>query len=145
MTEDIRPQLLQHEPMRLTPPTADPGPERARPKVPEMYVNAEVQTDKEPPQPSSMEQAVMRIDGNCNQMYAQSSEALQTIYNLTENMKVINRRQEEVILRLEKRLDIYEAKEKENEKRRSTSRRKERGDRRKDESHRERSRSDHRR
>ena len=50
-------------------------------------------------------------------MYTQTSDALQTIYNLQENMKVINRRQDEVILRLEKRLDKYEEKERKRENR----------------------------
>ena len=62
-------------------------------------------------------------------------------YNLQENMKVINRRQEEVILRLEKRLDKYEEKEREREQRGSSSgeRRGDKDKRRDDRDHRERS------
>ena len=127
--EDIRPQLLRHEPMNFTPPSRTEG---ARPKEVALCKDAEVQTDKEPPQPtepSAMELAVRRIDSNFSQMYAQTSDALQTIYNLQENMKVINRRQEEVILRLEKRLDKYEEKERERASASSSTRR---DDRRKD-------------
>ena len=113
VTEDIRPQLLRHEPMTLSPPRTEL--EGARPKDVALYKDAEVQTDKEPPEPSAMEQAVMRIDSNFTQMYTQTSDALQTIYNLQENMKMINRRQDEVILRLEKRLDKYEEKERKRE------------------------------
>ena len=77
-TEDRRPQLLQHEPMRLTPLTTEP--EGARTKEVVMFKD-EVQTEKEPPQPSAMEQVIMRIDGNFTEMNTQTSEALQTIYN----------------------------------------------------------------
>ena len=67
--------------------------EAFQPKEVILFKEAEVQTEKEPPLPSPMELAVMRIDGNFNQMYNQTSEALQTVYNLAENMKVVNRRQ----------------------------------------------------
>ena len=126
--EDIRPQLLTHEPMVLTPPQNTVA-EAAQPKEVTLFKDAEVQTEKEPPLPSPMELAVMRIDGNFTQMYNQTSEALQTVYNLAENMKVVNRRQEEVILRLEKRLDKYEEKERERASASSSTRR---DDRRKD-------------
>ena len=78
--EDIRPQLLRHELMHLTPPSRTEG---ARPKEVALCKDAEVQTDKEPPQPtepSAMELAVRRIDSNFSQMYEQTSDALQTIY-----------------------------------------------------------------
>ena len=108
--EDIRPQLLAHEPMVLTPPLNTVA-EAAQPKEVILCKDAEVQTEKEPPLPSPMELAVMRIDGNFNQMYNQTSEALQC---------TISRRI---------RLDKYEEKERERASASSSTRR---DDRRKD-------------
>ena len=59
----------------------------------------------------------------------QIREAVQAIYNTLENLKVINSRQEEVILRLERRLDKYEEKERKEEQDREERRRREERDR----------------
>ena len=67
-----------------------------------------------------------KVDNNIRFMYNQMGEALQYIYSMHENLKVVNRRQEEVILRLEKRLDECDATEKKEEER-SRSGREERG------------------
>ena len=68
--EDIRPELLAHEPMVLTPPQNTVA-EAAQPKEVILFKDAEVQTEKELPLPSPMELVVMRIDENFSQMYNQ--------------------------------------------------------------------------
>ena len=57
------------------------------------------------------------MDNNVSFMYNQMREALQSMYSMHENLKVVNRCQEEVILRLEKWLDECDAKEKKEEER----------------------------
>ena len=116
--EDLRIQLLTHEPMRLTPPQSQTvtGPTKtvtqSVPEVVPTKVTAEKasQTD-----PMSSETMLNRIDTNQTFMYGQVRDAIQSMYSMHENLKVINRRQEEVILRLEKKLKASEAKEKERE------------------------------
>ena len=60
-------------------------------------------------------------------MYGQVRDAIQSIYSMQENLKAINRRQEEVILRLEKKLEASEAKEKEREEKCCINEREEKG------------------
>ena len=116
--EDLRIQLLKHEPMRLTLPQLQTvtGPTTTAtqpvPEVAPTKVTAEKasQTD-----PMSSETILNRIDTNQTFMYGQVRDAIQSMYSMHENLKVINRRQEEVILRLEKKLEASEANEKERE------------------------------
>ena len=72
---------------------------------------------------------LQKIDSNLSFMYAKTREAVSVMYNTLENFKVINRRQEEVILRMEKRLEKYEEKEKKEEQDRDEMRRREERDR----------------
>ena len=60
----------------------------------------------------SCETMLNRIDTNQTFMYSQVRDAKQSMYSMHENPKIINRRQEEVILWFEKKLEAREAKEK---------------------------------
>ena len=86
------------------------------------FEDAAVQTEAVTPEDVSV---LQKIDSNLSFMYAQTKEAVSVMYNTLENFKVINRRQEEVIRRMEKRLEKYEEKEK--KKRSRTERRGEEG------------------
>ena len=95
--------------------------------------DAAVQTEAVTPEDVNV---LQKIDNNVSFMYAQTMKAVNIMYNTLENFKVINRRQEEVILRFEKRLEKYEEKEKEEEHDREERRRREereREDRRREE------------
>ena len=90
------------------------------------FEDAAVQTEAVTPEDVSV---LQKIDSNVSFMYAQTREAVSVIYNTLENFKVINRRQEEVILRMEKRLEKYEEKENKEEQDREERRRREERDR----------------
>ena len=127
--EDIRSQLLTHEPMQLTPPNSGESEVHVPKQQPgnsvvaeKKFKNAAAQTEAVTPEDVSM---LQKIDSNLSFMYAQTREAVSVMYNTLENFKVINRRQEEVILRMEKRLEKYEEKEKKEEQDREERRRRE--------------------
>ena len=118
--EDLRPQLLRHEPMQLTPPQSQ---KVSRSMATDAPTLTEVASQTEQ---VYFGERLEKVDTNISFMYNQMREALQSMYSMHENLKVVNRRQEEVILRLEKRLDECDAREKKEEER-SRSGREERG------------------
>ena len=128
--EDLRTQLLTHEPMRITPPqlqtvTSPTSIEtQSIPVVTPTKVMAEkaFKTD-----PMSCESILNKIDTNQTFMYSQVKDALQSMYSMHENLKNINRRQEEVILRLERKLEASVAKDKEREEKGRHNEREEKG------------------
>ena len=103
--EDLRIQLLTHEPMRLTPlqlQTVTSPTSIATQSVPEVAPTKVTAEKASQTDPMSSETVLNRIDTNQTFMYGQVRDALQFMYSMHENLKVINRRQEEVILCLEK-------------------------------------------
>ena len=104
--EDLRPQLLRHEALQLTPPQSQKVSRSMATDAPALTEVAS-QTDQ-----VYFGERLEKVDNNISFMYNQMREALQSMYSMHENVKVVNRRQEEVILRLEKRLDEWDAREK---------------------------------
>ena len=105
--EDLPPQLLRHE----TPPQSQNVSRSMATDAPAL-TEAASQTDQ-----VYFGERLEKVDNNISFMYNQMPEALQSMYYMHENLKVVNRRQEEVILRLKKRLDDCDAREKKEEER----------------------------
>ena len=104
--EDISSQLLRHAPMQLTRPNSGESEVHVTKQQPgnsvvaeKKFEDAAVQTEAVTPEDVSV---LQKIDSNLSFMYAQTREAVSVMYNTLENFKVINRRPEEVILRMER-------------------------------------------
>ena len=87
--KDLRPQLLRHETIQLTPPTSQKVTRSMATVIPAL-TEAASQTDQ-----MYFDEKLDKIDNNVNFMYNQMLETLQSMYGMHENLKVVNRRQEE--------------------------------------------------
>ena len=108
--KDLRPQLLRHETIQLTPPKSQKVTRFMATEIPAL-TKAGSQTDQ-----MYFEEKLDKIDNNVNFMYIQVLETLQSMYGMMKTLRsstTVKRN----FLRLEKRLDECDANEKREEER----------------------------
>lgn len=124
--EDIRVQLLTTEPMVVTPPQEGHGEEASEGEgQARMVETTDKGTNTDAIDPASFD-LLCSIDENLKTMNGYMRDTLKEVYGYVETLAVMNRRQEEVMHRLEKRLDKYDEEDRKGSAERERRRREER-------------------